>query len=259
MSSKDCEQGIRISLNPPASERSAALLKLVASGRGSLDFALGDTGCRVRLLAHGLDWSGVVVAWRGRRPVGYAQMRFAGRGPYQPGWRVFLTEYGKLRGVWAGLVFHVAELWNWRSVFYFYGLKVLPRERRQGIGKALVNAVLEHARLCGYDSVELDVGPNFEIAKRLYERCGFEEIRRSRLWSIAWFLPFRGLCFMRCKRHLGGIRSIEFSGSQRTFVRKVDPVGARAWLQGKLLIACLIEKMIAVGDLFSPRRSWRAA
>lgn len=42
-------------------------------------------------------------------------------------------------------------------------------------------------------------------------------------------------------------------------LKKVDPVGARAWLQGKLLIACLIEKMIAVGDLFSPRRSWRAA
>jgi hypothetical protein len=38
-------------------------------------------------------------------------------------------------------------------------------------------------------------------------------------------------------------------------LKKVEPAGARAWLQGKLLIACLIEKMIAVGDLFSPRRS----
>lgn len=42
-------------------------------------------------------------------------------------------------------------------------------------------------------------------------------------------------------------------------LKKVDPAGARAWLQGKLLIACLIEKMIAVGDLFSPRMAWRAA
>jgi len=38
-------------------------------------------------------------------------------------------------------------------------------------------------------------------------------------------------------------------------LKKVEPAGARAWLQGKLLIACLIEKMIAVGDLFPPRRS----
>ena len=42
-------------------------------------------------------------------------------------------------------------------------------------------------------------------------------------------------------------------------LKKVDPDGARAWLQGKLLIACLIEKMIAIGDLFSPRQSWHAA
>ncbi len=40
-------------------------------------------------------------------------------------------------------------------------------------------------------------------------------------------------------------------------LKKVDPAGARAWLQGKLLIACLIEKMIAVGDLFPPRTAWR--
>jgi ribosomal protein S18 acetylase RimI-like enzyme len=199
MTSKDSVQDIRISLYPPASERSPALLELVASGRGSLDFALGDAERRVRLLSHGLDWSRVVVAWRHGQPVGYAQMRFSGCGPYQPGWRVFLTEYGRLRGAWAGLVFHVAELWNWRSPFYFYGLKVLPQERCQGIGEALVSAVLEHASLCGYDSVELDVGPNFEIAKRLYERCGFAEVRYSRLWGITRFLPFRGLCFMRCK------------------------------------------------------------
>jgi hypothetical protein len=42
-------------------------------------------------------------------------------------------------------------------------------------------------------------------------------------------------------------------------LKKVDPAGARAWLQGKLPIACLIEKTIAVGDLFSPRMAWRAA
>lgn len=35
-------------------------------------------------------------------------------------------------------------------------------------------------------------------------------------------------------------------------LKKTDPEGAKAWLQGKLLIACLIETMIAVGERFSP-------
>lgn len=35
-------------------------------------------------------------------------------------------------------------------------------------------------------------------------------------------------------------------------LKKKDPEGAKAWLQGKLLVACLIEKLIAMGELFSP-------
>lgn len=35
-------------------------------------------------------------------------------------------------------------------------------------------------------------------------------------------------------------------------LKKTDREGAKAWLQGKLLIACLIETMIAVGERFSP-------
>lgn len=35
-------------------------------------------------------------------------------------------------------------------------------------------------------------------------------------------------------------------------LKKTDPEGAKAWLQGKLLIASLIEALIAVGDRFSP-------
>lgn len=35
-------------------------------------------------------------------------------------------------------------------------------------------------------------------------------------------------------------------------LKKTDPEGAKAWLQGKLLIAGLIEALIAVGDRFSP-------
>ena len=35
-------------------------------------------------------------------------------------------------------------------------------------------------------------------------------------------------------------------------LKKFDPDGARAWLQGKLLVACLIEKLILTAEHFSP-------
>jgi hypothetical protein len=35
-------------------------------------------------------------------------------------------------------------------------------------------------------------------------------------------------------------------------LKKKDAEGAKAWLQGKLFVACLIERLIALGDHFSP-------
>ena len=35
-------------------------------------------------------------------------------------------------------------------------------------------------------------------------------------------------------------------------LKKIDPNAARAWLQGKLLVACLIEKLILTAERFSP-------
>jgi len=59
------------------------------------------------------------------------------------------------------------------------------------------------------------------------------ELYRYR-WQIA-------LAFKRLKSllHLGHLK-------------KTDPAGARAWLQGKLFVAALIETLIAVGERFSP-------
>ncbi len=35
-------------------------------------------------------------------------------------------------------------------------------------------------------------------------------------------------------------------------LKKTDPAGAKAWLQGKLFVAALIELLIATGERFSP-------
>jgi len=49
---------------------------------------------------------------------------------------------------------------------------VLPAHRRQGVGRALLAALMEHARTAGFQSVSLSVEPA-NPALRLYERLGF--------------------------------------------------------------------------------------
>ena len=58
------------------------------------------------------------------------------------------------------------------------------------------------------------------------------------LYRVRWQIE---LAFKRLKSLL-----------QMGHLKKTDPQGAKAWLQGKLLVAALIEKLIAIGERFSP-------
>ncbi len=55
-------------------------------------------------------------------------------------------------------------------------LYVRPPHRSAGIGRRLVEAVLDWARLAGYDCVLLDTLDDMESARELYRDLGFEEI-----------------------------------------------------------------------------------
>ena len=61
---------------------------------------------------------------------------------------------------------HKAEIW---------GMYVAPRFRGQGIGRALLEAALSHARgLAGLRRINISVMTSNQVAKSLYESCGFE-------------------------------------------------------------------------------------
>jgi GNAT superfamily N-acetyltransferase len=66
---------------------------------------------------------------------------------------------------------HKAQIW---------GMYVTPRARHHGLGRALLEAALEHCRSWpGVTHAQLCVSAKAEAAKRLYERHGFKEWGRE--------------------------------------------------------------------------------
>jgi putative acetyltransferase len=55
-------------------------------------------------------------------------------------------------------------------------LYVRPAFRGLGLGRQLAEAILDAARIAGYDSVLLDTLDEMEIARAMYEDLGFKEI-----------------------------------------------------------------------------------
>src|SRR5438876_815981 len=58
-----------------------------------------------------------------------------------------------------------------------WGMYVVPQARNKGIGRALLEAAIRHARGWGLDQLQLSVTEAAPGAKRLYETAGF------RLWG----------------------------------------------------------------------------
>lgn len=54
-----------------------------------------------------------------------------------------------------------------------FGMYVAPAKRNGGIGQALVDAAVDHARTRAVKNVQLSVTEGNDAAERLYARCGF--------------------------------------------------------------------------------------
>ncbi|WP_141553578.1 transposase [Candidatus Regiella insecticola] len=39
------------------------------------------------------------------------------------------------------------------------------------------------------------------------------------------------------------------------YLKKKNPTGVQAWLHGKLLVACLLERLLAISGHFSPQET----
>ncbi|RMH55806.1 MAG: ribosomal-protein-alanine N-acetyltransferase [Candidatus Hydrogenedentota bacterium] len=72
----------------------------------------------------------------------------------------------------------VGFLFSW-SIFedlHINNIAVLPRYRRRGIGRRLLQEAMERARVLGARNVLLEVRRSNAAAARFYERLGFREV-----------------------------------------------------------------------------------
>jgi GNAT superfamily N-acetyltransferase len=65
------------------------------------------------------------------------------------------------------------SVWADGPVGYLEELYVVPERRGEGVGRALIEAVLELARVRGASGMEVVTGEDDTAARRLYESVGF--------------------------------------------------------------------------------------
>jgi ribosomal protein S18 acetylase RimI-like enzyme len=88
--------------------------------------------------------------------------------------RDFGAVYGRWRGLWRlGLLTRVGSKDPDIGALMIDGFSVHAAARGQGVGAALLKAVMDHARATGFEAVQLDVvGSNWR-AREFYQRHGF--------------------------------------------------------------------------------------
>lgn len=99
--------------------------------------------------------------------------------------------YGRFGGFWRGLALQLLGRDVDNQRFLLDGLCVSDSARGQGLGTALLEAVVAEARRRGYPAVRLDVVDTNTRARALYERRGFVLDRTAGIGPLRLIFGFR--------------------------------------------------------------------
>ena len=79
------------------------------------------------------------------------------------------------------------SLWSAALECYLAELYVVPARRGKGLGRALLEAAMTHAREHGADYMDLGTGETDTAARALYESCGFDNHEGKPGGSVNYF------------------------------------------------------------------------
>lgn len=99
--------------------------------------------------------------------------------------------YGWFGGVWRGVLLDQLERDLSDGQLLMDGIFVDGTARGQGVGTALLDAVLAHAKALGSTEVRLDVIDSNPRARALYERVGFIPCGTVKTWPLNHVFGFR--------------------------------------------------------------------
>lgn len=74
-----------------------------------------------------------------------------------------------------GQVFAYGGFWKILDEGHITNIAVVPEMRGRGLGKMLVKGLMQLAQIRGVERMTLEVRPSNQVARRLYEKMGFEE------------------------------------------------------------------------------------
>lgn len=105
--------------------------------------------------------------------------------------RQMQSVYGPFGGTWRGLILSVLDRPQAKDVLLMDGIFVHADARGQGVGTALIGAIIDKARVLDCTRVRLDVINTNPRARALYERHGFVAQKTSNIGMFSLVFGFR--------------------------------------------------------------------
>ena len=106
--------------------------------------------------------------------------------------------YGLWGATWRAGLLGLLERDTENERFLMDGIFVSPVARGQGVGTALLSAIMAEATARGYTQVRLDVIDSNPRARALYERCGFVATQTQHLGPLRYLFGFSSATTMVC-------------------------------------------------------------
>ncbi len=164
---------------------------------GKLGSILGPQERALRFVSYVLQPRFAICAVEGEQLLGVAGFKTAEGGLVGGELSDLTLIYGPFGGLWRGLLLNQLERDLAEGQLLMDGIFVDEAARGKGLGTALLEAILDHARSEGAGEVRLDVIDTNPRARALYERQGFTACGEVDAWPLHRVFGFRKAKFVR--------------------------------------------------------------